>query len=125
VERRAAAAQRSTNKSGAKYDVKGTCDGEYSDKTGYHAEMDVLDTILGLKMDVSDIMFITISSPPCNACETILNVLKLIYTVVVPQGKGNKHGHKSAFKVPDSVMKLVADRLSMTTEKVWEYLKNI
>lgn len=100
----------------------GDIDGEYSADTGFHAEMDALNQFLGYGGELGDITGITLSSPPCKVCKTILNVLGLGALVSVPPGKGNKTGHKSAFAVPNSVKNLVAGRLGIKVEKVMEYL---
>jgi hypothetical protein len=100
-------------------------DGSYSDKTGFHAEMDALNQFLSGGGDVDSIETITLTSPPCKACAYVLKALGLGGKVKVPVGKGNATGHKSAFKVPDSVLNLVAVRTGDSVKQVKEYVYNI
>lgn len=102
---------------------EGLCEGSYSDKTGYHAEMVALASFLALELDLENIIEIRISSPPCTRCKTILNVLGISDKVKVPPGKGRSHGSCKAFKVPPSVLNKVAETLSTTSKSVDNYLQ--
>jgi hypothetical protein len=95
-----------------------TCKGEYDDDSGYHAEMDALDKFLAAGKNISSIKTIKITSPPCKACNAVLNLLGLTDKVKVPRGMAAGVGHRSSYKVPPRVMSLVFDKWRALGEDV-------
>lgn len=97
-------------------------EGSYSDVSGFHAEMAALNDFLGEGNEISDITRIEITSPPCKVCNAILNALGVPHLVLVPEGKEDGTGHKSAFKVPDSVLDAVCTKRGITKASLVAYL---
>jgi hypothetical protein len=102
-----------------------TYEGSYSDSTGVHGEMDALEDFLDDGKELSTIMYIAITSPPCKVCNAVLNLLKLNFLVGVPMGMESKTGHKSAFKVPDVILNAIAVRRGVPKAVLEKHLYDI
>jgi hypothetical protein len=97
--------------------------GNYSSKSGNHAEMSALAKLFAAGKKVKDIKKIEISSPPCKKCKAILIVLGLADKVWVPWGKGKSHGSCKAFAVPMGVLAEVATKLKTSPDVIHTYLQ--
>ena len=97
-------------------------EGSYSADSGFHAEMAALKDFLDEGNEISTITRIEITSPPCKVCNALLNALGVPHLVLVPEGKEDGTGHKSAFKVPDCVLDAVCTKRGITKASLVSYL---
>lgn len=97
-----------------------TYDGEYNSMVGYHAELDALEQHL-TNPGNGTVSKIEISSPCCKACHEVLTELRLIGKVVAKDGTG----HRSAYKIPPTVLAAYAHEKGISTKNAEYYLINL
>jgi GNAT superfamily N-acetyltransferase len=99
----------------------GSIDGEYDSSIGYHAELDALEKLLTAGGSCDDVVSITISSPCCKVCREVLSELGILGKVIAPGGTG----HRSAYKIPPTVLARYAAASGQNKTNAEYYLNNL
>jgi GNAT superfamily N-acetyltransferase len=99
----------------------GSYSGEYDSGVGYHAELDALEKLLTAGGSCDDVVSITISSPCCKVCREVLSKLGILGKVIAPGGTG----HRSAYKIPPTVLARYAAAAGQNKTNAEYYLNNL